>query len=91
MSTQITQWLDVVAKILLLCWVFGFLLLTIWFGFFMLAPGVIYGLHGAMFAISPHELNLIHYCGMGIVKLVVLCFFFIPWLSIRMVLNKVKI
>ena len=43
----------------------------IWFGVFMLAPSVIYSLHGSMFGLSPHELNVIHYCGMGFIKLVV--------------------
>lgn len=90
MSTQIAEWLDVVARILLRCWIFGFLLLAIWFGFFMLAPSVIYSLHGTLFGLSPQGINLIHYCGMGFVKLVVIFFFFFPWLSIRMVLKKAK-
>jgi hypothetical protein len=90
MSTQITEWLDVVAKILLRCWIFGFLLLTIWFGFFMLAPDVIYSLHGSMFDLSPHELNIIQYSALAFVKLVVICFFFFPWLAIRMVLKEAK-
>ena len=90
MSDQITELLEVVSKILLRCWIFGFLLLMIWFGFFMLAPNVIYSLHGSMFGLSPHELNLILYCGMGLVKLIVICFFFFPGLSIRMVLRKAK-
>lgn len=90
MSTHNTEWLDVVAKILLRCWIFGFVLLFIWFGFFMLAPNVIYNLHGSMFDLSPHELNVIHYSGMAFVKLAVICFFFFPWLAIRLVLGKTK-
>ena len=35
MSTQITEWLEVVAKILLRCWIFGFVLLFIWLGAFL--------------------------------------------------------
>ena len=88
MSQQISEWLDTTAKILLRCWIFGFLLLFIWFGLFMLAPSVVYNLHGSMFDLSPHELNVIHYGGMAFVKLVVICFFFFPWLAIRMVLSK---
>ena len=79
MNSQSSEWLDVVAKILLRCWIFGFLLLLVWFGFFMLAANVIYNLHGSMFDLSPHELNVIHYSGMAFVKLVVICFFFFPW------------
>ena len=88
MTTQISESLEVVAKILLRCWMFGFLLLLIWFGFFMVAPNVIYSLHGSMFGLSPHELNIIHYSGMAFVKLVVICFFFFPWLAIKLVLRK---
>ena len=90
MSTEITEWLDVVAKILLRCWIFGFVLLMTWFGFFMLAPNVIYGLHGSMFGLSPNGVNLIHYCGMGLTKFAVGVFFFIPWASIKLVLRKAK-
>ena len=91
MNPQISEWLDVVAKILLRCWLFGLLLLLIWFGFFMLAPDVIYDLHGSMFDLSPHDLNLIHYGGMAVVKLVVICLFFFPWLSIKLALMKSKL
>jgi hypothetical protein len=90
MSTQITEWLDVVAKILLRCWVFGLVLLLIWFGLFMLVPNVIYGLHGSMFDLSPHELNVIHYSGMAFLKVIVICFFFIPWAATRLVLRTAK-
>ena len=90
MSAKDTESLEVVAKILLRCWIFGFVLLFIWFGFFMVAPNVIYGLHGSMFGLSPHGINLIHYCGMGLTKLAVSMFFFSPWISIRMVLKKRK-
>jgi hypothetical protein len=90
MSTQITEWLEAVAKVLLRCWLFGFLLLLIWFGLFMLAPNVIFGLHGGMFGLSPHELNIIHYSGMAFLKLMVICFFFFPWAAVKLVLMKVR-
>ena len=90
MSKQITEWLEVVAKILLRCWIFGLLLNLTWFAVFMLAGNVIYDLHGSMFGLSPHELNLINYCGMGLTKFAVGVFFFIPWVSIRLVLRKAK-
>ncbi len=90
MSAQIAEWLDVVAKVLLRCWILGFLILVIWFAVFMLAPQVIYDVHGPMFGLSAQGLNLIHYCGMGLVKLIVLCFFFAPWVSIRLLLRKVQ-
>ncbi len=41
-----------------------------------------------MFGLDRPQLNVIHYCGMMLTKLVVGVFFFIPWVSIRMVLRK---
>jgi len=87
-STQTNEFFDMLAKVLLRCWIFGFLLLTLWAGFFVFAGGVVYDLHGNMFRLSPHELSLIHYSGIAFVKLCVILFFFFPWLSIRLVLKK---
>lgn len=90
MSTQTTEWLEVIAKIVLRCWIFGFLLLVFWAVVFMLAGNVIHDLHGNMFNLSPHDLNVIHYCGIAFVKLCVILFFFFPWVSIRLVLRNRK-
>ncbi len=57
-STDVTDLLDALAKVLLRCFALGFLLLLIWFGVFVLAGDVIHNLHGKMFGLSPHELNL---------------------------------
>ncbi len=43
-----------------------------------------------MFGLSPHELDLIMYCGLGLFKVFVLIFFLLPWSSIRLVLRKAK-
>ena len=88
MSAQVSQTLDLAAKILLRCWICGVLLLLIWVGVFLLAGNLIYNLHGNMFGLSPHELSIIHYSGMAFVKLCVILFFFFPWLAIRLVLHK---
>ena len=87
-STNVTDLLDALAKILLRCFVFGFLLLLIWVVVFVLAGDVIHNLHGKMFGLSPYELNVIHYCGIAFVKLCVFLFFLFPYIAIRMVLRK---
>ena len=91
MSEQTTDWLKAVAKILLRCWIFGFVLLAIWFGVALLMGETIHQLHGPMFGITSHELDILFYSGMGILKLFVFIFFFIPWLSIRLVLKKTNV
>ena len=77
---------DTLSRILLRCWLFGFVLLFIWFGAFL--SHAVHKLHGPMMSLSDHDLNVIHYCGMASLKLVVLVLFFFPWLSIRLVLRK---
>lgn len=88
MSDQTTEFFDMLAKILLRCWIFGFVLLFIWLGAFL--SGAVHNLHGPLMDLSNHDLNVIHYCGMAFLKLCVIVFSFFPWLSIRLVLRKAK-
>ncbi|NLS97618.1 MAG: hypothetical protein GXX96_36220 [Planctomycetaceae bacterium] len=90
MTDSTHDFFDALARILLRCWIFGFLLLLVWFGIYMLASDVAHVRHGRMFGLSQHELSVIHYCGMAFAKLVVILFFFFPWLAIRLVLKKAK-
>ncbi len=87
-SEKTIEQLEILAKILLRCTVFGFVLLLFWFGIYMSLGDLVYDLHGQMFGLSQHELNLIHYCGMGFVKLSVFVFFLFPWLAIKLVLRN---
>ncbi len=90
MTDSTRDFFDTLGKILLRCWIFGFLLLLVWFGIYMLAGGVIYRMHGSMFDLGKHDLDVIHYCGMGFVKLVVILFFLFPWAAIRLELRRAK-
>ncbi len=81
---------DTLDKVLLRCWIFGSVLLAIWFGVALLMGETIHKFHGSMFGITSHELDVIFYSIMGILKVFVSVFFFIPWLSIRLVLKKAK-
>ena len=90
MSHTNRELLEVTGKVLLRCGLFGFAAMLFWAGAFLLAGDLIYNVHGEMFDLSKHELNVMHYAGMGIFKLVVFVFFFFPWLAIKMVLLKSK-
>jgi len=83
--TSNSDFFTTLGKILLRCWLFGFLLVLFWFGVFMMAGDFVHRLHGGMFGLSSHELDVIFYCGMGLTKLLVLVFFLIPWAAIRLV------
>ena len=89
-ATQTDDLLKTLAEILLRCWIFGFIVLLFWWGAVMLAGDLIFGVHGDMFNLTRSQLNAIHYCGMGLTKLTVGLFFFIPWVSIQLVLKKRK-
>jgi len=86
-STEINELLDTVAKVLLRCFVLGFLLLLLWFVAYLSAGDLIYR-QGKMFGLSAHEIDVIHYCGMALVKGCVLLFFLFPYIAIRLVLRK---
>ena len=86
--TQTTELLEAVARILLRCWIFGFIVLLFWLGAVTLAGDLALGVHGDMFDLTRPQLNVIHYCGILLTKLAVGLFFFIPWVSIRLVLKR---
>lgn len=88
---QAPDFFSMLAKVLLRCWIFGFVLLSIWCGVFFLADDLVHQLHSGVFDLTQHELNVIFYCGMGLFKFLVLVFFFIPWLAITLVLRRQRI
>ncbi len=88
MSDSTKELLETTKDVLLRCWIFGFVLLFIWLGATLLMGNLIHDLHGSMFGLTKHELDLIFYFLMGILKLIVIACFFIPWLSIKLVLKK---
>ncbi len=90
MTASTRDVLDTLAKVLLRCWMLGFVLLFISLGAILLMGETIHNLHGSMFGLSAHELDVIYYCWMGLLKIVVLTCFFIPWLSIKMMLRSVE-
>jgi hypothetical protein len=88
MSAQITECLEIVARVLLRCWVVGVILLLFWWASITLAGSLTFAVHGEMFDLTAPQLNLIHYCGLMLMKIMVSLFFFIPWLAIKLVLNS---
>ena len=87
---RITDFFNTLAKVLLRCGVFGYLLLLLSAGVILIAGDPIYRLNSSLFGLSKHELELIIYECIVLMKVIVLLFFLIPWLAIRMVLRKAK-
>ena len=80
--------LDAVAKVLLRCFFLGCLLLLVWAGGYLLAGDLIYRTNGPLFGLTQHEMNLMHFYGIVIVKCCVLLFFLFPYIAIRLVLSR---
>jgi hypothetical protein len=86
-----TDFFDTLAKVLLRCGVLGYVLLLLSVGVILIAGDPIYRLNGSLFGLSRHELELIIYECIVLMKVIVLLFFWIPWLAIRLVLrNRVR-
>ena len=88
MTDSTRDTLDMISKVLLRCWILGFVLLFISLGAILLMSETIHNLHGSLFRLSSHEFDVIFYCWMGLLKLVMMTFFFIPWLATKLVLKK---
>ncbi|QDU93286.1 DUF6868 family protein [Lignipirellula cremea] len=88
MNDSTRSLLNTLSQVLLRCWILGTLLLVLMLGAILLLGSTIHTLHGSMFSLTAHELDLILYCSMGLLKLAVLSLFFIPWLAIRLTLLK---
>jgi hypothetical protein len=71
--------------VLLRCFILGFVVLIIWFVFAVLiGPGCILEVYGRMFKqITERQFQVIHYCGMGLLKLFIFVFFLFPYIAMR--------
>ncbi|QDT10368.1 DUF6868 family protein [Planctomycetes bacterium K23_9] len=72
-----------IESFLLRCWLIGFGFLLLIFVVQQLMAGTVYQIHQSLFDLSSHELDVIFYCAMGLIKLFVLVFFLIPWLALK--------
>ncbi len=80
--------LDTLARVLVRCFIGGIILLAIWFVSFTVAGDWVYGLHSRWFFIPRESFDAIHYSGMAFTKILLMLFFFIPYIVIRLLLKK---
>ncbi len=89
MSDSTRECFGTLNKVLLRSWIIGIVIMLVSTIILLASGDLIDVIHGRIFGLTPHELDLIIYCGLGVMKLLVLVLFFIPWLAIKMVLGKV--
>ena len=85
MSEQNKELIQLVSAVLLRCWIMSFVLLGIGFVGTQFAHDFVADLHASMFGLDTHEVDIIFYCALGLIKLFAIFFFFIPWLSLKLV------
>ena len=81
--------LELVAQVLIRCFVGGVLLVLIWWFVVCVAMGDwIHGVHSLWFDMSRQQFDLIHYCGIAATKTIIFLAFLVPYVCIRLVLRK---
>ncbi len=80
--------LDALAKVLIRSFLIGAALLAWWFFFFLAGGEWAYRIHSRWFEITPRDFDLMNYYGMALLKISILTFFLIPYLSIRLILRS---
>ncbi|HEV3384699.1 MAG TPA: hypothetical protein VG097_07780 [Gemmata sp.] len=86
-SKNVNESFDKLAKILLRCFVLGYFLVLVWFVIY-LTLGDMNNRIGKLFDLTPHEVGVINYCGLAMMKGANLLFFLCPYIAIRWVLRK---
>lgn len=76
------------SKVLLRCWIIGFGLMFFSLGVILLGGAQVGNVHHMLFDLTDHEVHVIMYCWLGLLKAGILLLFLIPWIAIRLMLNK---
>ncbi len=87
-SKNANEWFDTLARILLRCFVLGYILLLIWFLLYAFGGEQFFGFWARLFGITQREMDLINFSGIVFMKSLVLVFFLCPYIAIRWVLRK---
>lgn len=87
-QADIRNQLDVIAGILIRCFLGGMVLLMVWFAGFAFAGDWIYQVHSRWFQIPRQSFDAIHYAGMAVTKIAIILFFLLPWIAIKLVSKK---
>jgi len=80
--------LEILARILIRCFIGGILLLMIWFIGFTFFGDCIYELHSKWFLMPRQTFNAIHYADMAFIKILLIVLFLLPYIAIRLEAKK---
>ena len=83
-------YLKQISRILLRSFFVAMALLILWLAIYFLIGDYWFLSHSKLFALTEHELALINYAGMGLFKMLALCFLLCPFVAIEMVIRLKK-
>ena len=86
--TDLQKNLDIIAGILIRCFLGGALLLFVWFAAYAAAGDWIYQIHSRWFQIPRQTFDAIHYAGMAVAKIAIVLFFLLPWIAVKLVSRR---
>jgi len=81
---------EYLSRILIRSFLMGLVLLIIWQLAMSFSPGWMFSTQAHWFGFDEQAFKLVNYCGMGLMKLTLIIFFFFPYLSIKIVLKSSK-
>ncbi|MBI1387973.1 MAG: hypothetical protein GC154_05950 [bacterium] len=87
-ATDLKPCLETLARILIRCFVMGFVLMVIWFAVVFCAEDFVFNIHASLFGIEKAQFIAINYYGLAAVKMFVILVFLIPYIAIRLVMMK---
>ena len=79
---------ELVAEILIRCFWYSIILLTLTLLIFLLARDAAYQVHSMIFGVTKHDFVLMFYYGAAFLKITAVTLFLIPYAAIRVVLKK---
>jgi len=82
--------LETISAVLLRCVILSLALLYSWFAFYLLSGNSGYIIHSGWFPLTPKDYVVVNYFGMAFMKILIVVFFLIPYLSIKWTLHYIK-
>lgn len=82
------EFLHPLAQVLIRSFIIGAVMLLVTLVFLLLVSNLAYSVHSSYFDITRQQFDIIMYCGLGLMKIMLFVFFLIPYIAIRLVLAK---
>lgn len=76
------------ANVLIHSFFMNYIFAIIWFCFYLIGKGQVFKYHSKVFDITKHEFTVINYCGIGLLKLLNIFFYLVPYIAIKMMMRK---